>query len=184
VLTDAILAHLTGLGRVPTLSLERALTVAEQNEDGDEIEPEQMTSQWAAAYSLQAQRILRAGGIVRISNDMNYSSPNSISRTIGKRRFWLKPGFADLAWSSGAAIVPVYSYIDHTGCANMKASRAFSLLATPVSRTVQIHHLLDLYVDFLETAWREHPESMGWGLLGRYHQCPRVDLGVEESGKL
>jgi hypothetical protein len=184
VLTSGILAHLTNLGRVPTLSLERALTIAEQDEGEDDAEAGQVASHWAAAHSLQAQRILRAGGIVRISNDMNYGGANSISRTIGQRRFRLKPGFADLALTSGAAIVPAYSYIDHTGCVYLKALPALSMLATPASRTAQVHHLLDLYVDFLETAWRAHPESLGWGLLTRYHRCPLVDSRGGERSNL
>jgi amino acid adenylation domain-containing protein len=184
VLTSGILAHLTNLGRVPTISLERALTIAEQDEGEDDAEVGQVASHWAAAHSLQAQRILRAGGIVRISNDMNYGGANSISRTIGQRRFRLKPGFADLALTSGAAIVPAYSYIDHTGCVYLKALPALSMLATPASRTAQVHHLLDLYVDFLETAWRAHPESLGWGLLTRYHRCPLVDSRGGERSNL
>lgn len=180
VLADAILAHLTSLGRVPTLSLERALTVAEQNADDEDAETSEMASRWAAAYSLQAQRILQAGGIVRISNDMNYDGPNSIAKIIGNRHFWLKPGFADLALTCGAAIIPVYSYIDPTGRVMLKTLPSLPMPAPATTREAQIHHLLDLYVAFLESAWRAHPESMGWGLLQRYHARPTAENAVWE----
>ena len=185
-LANVTLAHQTNLGHIPTVSLERAEQMAGElwDDEGEETQARAATvsAGWAATYALQAQRILQQGGIVRIVNDISYDAPNSHTKIIGQRQYSLKPGFADLAQTTGASVLPIYSTFDATGRVHLTICPA---LTTPTAsgqsardNAAYVDDLLDQYVAFLVATWRTAPASLGWGSLHRYTQRPRVHDGV------
>jgi lauroyl/myristoyl acyltransferase/acyl carrier protein len=182
-LANVMLARQTSLGKIPTISLKTAEDRAEQEwedewgEEGDRPQDEarlqKVSASWAATYALQTQRILLKGGVVRIVNDMSYDAPNSIPKAVGRRQYNLKAGFAELALTTGATVLPVYSTFDIEGRVHLTILPA--LITQPNATALSgdkasIHNLLNQYSAFLETTWRKSPESIGWGSLHRYNQ--------------
>jgi lauroyl/myristoyl acyltransferase len=117
---------------------------------------------------------LKAGGVVQIVNDMSYDEGNCLRKCVGGRWYDLKPGFAELALATGAAVLPVYCAFDSVGQVRMTILPALGPLADAAAHPARVHHLLDQYVAFLENAWRRAPESLGWGALRRYYSRPLV----------
>lgn len=185
-LANVILAHQTNLGHIPTVSLERAAQMAGEvwDDEGEEMQARAATvsAGWAATYALQAQRILQQGGIVRIVNDMSYDAPNSHTKIIGQRQYSLKPGFADLAQTTGASVLPIHSTFDATGRVHLTICPALTTPPDPGGvagdNRAYVDDLLDQYVAFLVATWRTAPASLGWGSLHRYTQRPRAQDGV------
>ena len=194
-LANLFLARQTSLGRIPTISFKVAEDKAEEEwaqewsdeEDRpeDEARLQKVSASWAATYALQAQRILQTGGVVRIINDMSYDTPNSIPKTVGRRLYHLKPGFVELALTAGATVLPVYSTFDLEGHIHLTILPA--LIAPPTHARAggtgdhargSVDNFLDQYVAFLESTWRNFPESIGWGSLQRYNNRP---LAVRSS---
>ncbi len=169
-LANAILAEQTNLGKIPTISLVRAEGMANGELDEDEENMENVSAGWAASYALQAQRILQKGGVIRIVNDVSYDAPNSLSKKIGGRQYQLKAGFAELALTTGATILPTYYTFDEAGCVYLTILPA--LVAPDGDSPTVINSLMDQYVAFLEATWRKAPESLGWGSLQRYNTRP------------
>jgi len=177
-MASAILARITGLGHILTLSQVKSDQMAawESGEDGeifDEKEGfDQNRSAWSATFALQGQRLLQQKGILQIVNDVSYSDGSFIRKSIGRRSYDLKPGFAELALSTGAAVLPVFSWFDAAGCVHMTILPELMPLAVTVDHLTRVEHMLDQYTAFLENSWRKMPESIGWGALRRYANRP------------
>ncbi len=168
---NAILSRYTNLGTIPTLSLESAVQLANRESLDSYDSMEQSTSAWSAVFALHGQRILTQGGVVQVANDVSYDDSNSIRKSIGGRLYDLKPGLAELALTTGATILPVYSTFDLAGTLHMNVLPALAPLRETTDRETRIHDLLDQYVAFLQEAWRNKPESIGWGSMRRF--CTR-----------
>ncbi len=171
-IANAILSRYTSLGHIPTLSQQWSTHLAMLDQAGAEEGLACRTSAWSAAHTLEAQRRLRQGGVVQVVNDVSYKDRTSIRKSIGGRAYDLKPGFAELALATGAGVVPVYGTYDAGGCVRMTFLPALEPPAGAVDHQAYVHHMLDQYIAFLENIWQKTPESVGWGAMRRYRDCP------------
>lgn len=176
IVAGAILSHQYSINPALDVSLEEARHIAKQTEggQGNGTNLASVASGWAATQALQAQRILQQGGIVRFASDMSYDEPNSFTKTIGKRQYHLKPGFAELALTTDATVLPFYSNFDNAAGVHLNILPPLRPPSSTSDSNTYISTLVDQYVAFLETTWRELPTSVGWGTLYFYSQHPLV----------
>jgi lauroyl/myristoyl acyltransferase len=115
--------------------------------------------------AVEAQQQLRQGGMVQILNDVGFETSGTFAFAIGGRDYQLKRGFAELALNTHATIVPYYARI----AANGVMTTHFFPPHTPDSRQEarhdQVVDLLQHYATFLETSWRQSPESVRWRVI-------------------
>ena len=181
IVAGAILSHQYDINPALDVSLEEARHIAKQTEgaQGDGANLTSVASGWAATQALHAQRILQQGGIVRFASDMSYDEPNSFTKTIGQRQYHLKPGFAELALTTDATVLPFYSNFDSTEGFHLTILPPLRPPSANSESDIYIKTLLDQYVAFLATTWRELPTSVGWGSLYYYSQHPRVGSSTQ-----
>lgn len=171
-IANAIVSRYIGLGHIPTISQVSAQQMAMRDLFG-ESGTVYRQSAWSATFALQGQRILRAGGALQVLNDVSYDDGVFLRSSVGGRSYNLKPGFAELALTTGATILPVHCAYDRMGCIHMTMLPALDPLGNNIAHAARVDHLLSQYSAFLEDAWRKAPESLGWGSLRRFHSRPR-----------
>jgi lauroyl/myristoyl acyltransferase len=121
---------------------------------------------------IEGQRQLRQGAIVQLANDVGYEKSGTFPFAIGGRVFQLKPGFAELAINTGAAIVPHYATIAPSGEIINRFFPPLDDTSNPRTRQEQVMELLHLYTAFLEESWRQSPESLRWFVMKHYLNFP------------
>ena len=171
-LASLALAHRLGLGQITTISQVKAGKLASRAAPLAPADVEGLAASWAALFALQGERILRQGGIVQIVNDVSYASGAYQSKTLGRREYALKTGFAELALTSEATLLPVRSGMDAGGRIHLEILPALTPQPGSSLHAGRVSDLLDQYVAFLESSWRAWPESIGWGALRRYCAQP------------
>jgi len=177
-IASSILARITGLRHIQTLSLVQSDQMAER-EFGDEAESpadkarfNQRRSGWSAAFTLQGHRILSQKGVLQIVNDISYTQGRYFRRSIGRRWYDLKPGFAELALLTGAAVLPAFSWFDAAGCIHLTLLPELKPLSSSAAHLTRVEQMIDQYTAFVEDSWRKLPESVSWGALRRYANQP------------
>jgi acyl-CoA synthetase (AMP-forming)/AMP-acid ligase II/lauroyl/myristoyl acyltransferase/acyl carrier protein len=120
-------------------------------------------------------RTLREGGVVQVVPDIGYNAADGVPLTIAGYRFLIRPGFAELALTADAAVVPFFSTRRTDGRIDIHILPALdpgSPKADPAERTKD---LLAQYADFVETAWRRAPESLLWQVIDTHMTRPLDD---------
>lgn len=115
----------------------------------------------------KARQTLRSGGIVHLLGD-GYHGKSSINFTfLGKVRGF-RPSFAELALSSGAAIVPMIARINPKG-------EVFVEIIPPLDQGVQemehadkVNYLMKQYIDILADCWKKEPQFINWGFVEKF----------------
>jgi lauroyl/myristoyl acyltransferase len=88
----------------------------------------------------------------------------------GGRLYTIRPGFAELALNTGAAIVPVFGRFDEQGRLLLKFHAAFD--AGRGTRAQQIESLMRQYEAFAESVIREHTEILNWKKMRNHLKLP------------
>lgn len=171
-IANAILSRYTNLGHIPTISQVSAHQMAARDLSDENGTLDHRESAWSATFTLQGQRILKEGGVLQILNDVSYDDGAFLPKAVGGRLYNLKPGFAELALTTGSAVLPVHCAYDRVGRVLMTILPALEPLAKTVAHATRVDHLVDQYVAFLEDSWRQAPESLGWGSLRRFYGRP------------
>ncbi|MEW5941626.1 MAG: phosphopantetheine-binding protein, partial [Chloroflexota bacterium] len=158
------LARRLGVEDIPTIS---------QNQDRETAPQEQVTTRDSARFArtaLQAQRLLEQGRIVQIVSDADYGQDGRYRAVLAGREYNLKLGFADLAVNTGARVVPKFSMQRADG-------KIVSALQAPFEegagdREERTLRLVQRYIDFINSSWREFPESLRWSRIVRHFRQP------------
>jgi lauroyl/myristoyl acyltransferase len=122
-----------------------------------------------AVVALEGQHWLTEGKIVQFVSDNEYAR-QGYAVIIAKRRYYLRPGFAELALNTGAAVVPMYNSMKSDGRIQMTLLPPF--IIGNGDRDSQIADLLDQYAAFLNASWRAAPESLRWPRIFRHFDQP------------
>jgi amino acid adenylation domain-containing protein len=164
------LARRLNTALIPTLSLTHAMKLARRDRSGPRSainEPAIM-----ANVAVEGLRILKHGAIVQIVPDIGYDAAEGLPLVIGGYRFLIKPGFAELALSSEAAVIPHYTTRRINGCIVMRFFPALSRPSLSSSRQDQIDNLLTQYATSVEKAWTLAPESLLWPVIDTHLNRP------------
>jgi amino acid adenylation domain-containing protein len=107
-----------------------------------------------------ARQILRRGGIVRVVGDGEVGTSAGIAVPFFGRERTFRAGFAELAVTTEAAVVPASVSMNLAGHLDV---RLFPPLETSeADRHLRIESLLLQYVDILRREWTEHLASFKW----------------------
>jgi amino acid adenylation domain-containing protein len=125
----------------------------------------------------EGKRVLKRGGIVMIVADGYMGSSRGIEFSLFGRRRVFRTGFAELAVSTGAAIVPASVSMDTTGHVDV---RFLPPLEIPgLSHEQQIESLVLQYVEILRREWAENLGNLRWKHLEKFLQLPPVGEPME-----
>jgi amino acid adenylation domain-containing protein len=165
-----VLSRRLSLEMIPTISEKRAKmeSIHWQNNYARDI-PDREFAALKAGVALEGQHLLAEGRIVQFVSDNEYARQGHAVVLAG-RRYFLRPGFAELALNTGAAVVPMF-------CSMKSDGRIYMTLQPPLivgsgDRDSQITNLLDQYAAFLNASWKEAPESLRWPRLFRHFLQP------------
>ena len=163
-IATSILAQYTNLGSILTISPAVANWLIESEEPTFEQGMDMNQIAMATTVGMQGQRVLQAGGIVQVYNDVNLRDATTLVFPIGEREYDFKTGFAELALSTNAVIIPVYSTHEWPGRIRMVFLAPLQQCENADHQT-QVRHLVAQYAKFLEHSWRTVPESISWFIL-------------------
>lgn len=130
---------------------------------------------WSAAQGMDGLRTLRAGGVVLIIPDGAMADmPGAQQRAVGDRAYRIGPGFAELALSCQAPILPMVSRFERSGAIRITFLPPLHPALAPATRPAQVAGLVTQYAHFLAEAWRAAPESLPAGQIASFLQQPRA----------
>jgi amino acid adenylation domain-containing protein len=170
---------------IPTISIMRALQLEKHrmHEDRDEF-VSAADEGLMASLTLEGRRLLEEGKIIQIVPDNTMDTVGHRPLVIGGRRFNIKPGMAEYALLTGAAIVPQFSTRRLDGSVHMTFLPPFVMPPETTAREERIYSILQQYAAFVDFAWRHAPEAINWISIEKLLRKPRVqpdsDAGVEE----
>jgi len=151
------------LGGVPIQTIAHKIAEEQSEFSGyRDLMPSAVAGSLYAQLAFHGQTLLRQGKIVRLLSDT--SAPGAPGRSyefqIGDRRYRVKPGFAELALNTGAAVIPTFGRFIEDG-------RLLVEILPPLdpgrgTRAEQIKALVLQYSAFATAAITGHPEMMHW----------------------
>lgn len=137
---------------------------------------------WSAAQAMDGLHTLRAGGVALIIPDgVMADMPGAQQRAVGGRATRIGPGFAELALSCQAPILPMVSRFERSGAIRVTFLPPLCPAPAPATHTAQVADLVTQYATFLAAAWRAAPESLPAGQIANFLQQPRVASGEGEQ---
>lgn len=104
---------------------------------------------------IQAQHILRKGGIIQIVPDGQHGS-KGIQRDFFKHQRTFRTGFAELALATQAQVIPICLQLKANGAVTIKISQPLRR-SSEMTRDEQIASLVDQYVSALDEFWKTYP---------------------------
>lgn len=115
----------------------------------------------------KARQTLQAGGIVHLLGD-GYHGKSSVSMSfLGKVRGF-RPSFAELALSTGAAVVPMIARINTRGNVSVDLYPPLDQGADNMTHEEKIGHLLNQYLSLLTECWKKEPQLINWGFVEKF----------------
>jgi lauroyl/myristoyl acyltransferase len=132
-----------------------------------------------ASQLYKGRQALQRGGIVMIVADGYAGSSPGIALPFYGRNRIFRAGFAELALSAGAAIVPASVSMDMTGHVNVRFLPRLEIASS--SHQQQIESLVLQYVEILRKEWAKNLSSFSWKQLEKFLQLPPAGEGEEAS---
>jgi lauroyl/myristoyl acyltransferase len=155
---------------IPTISEKRARRESRHWQDNKARDlPASELNALKAGIALEGQHLLAQGKMVQFVSDNEFDN-QGYAVIMAKRRYYLRPGFAELALNTGALVVPQYNLMRPDGRILMTILPPFVLRYG--NRETQIAMLLDQYAAFINQSWKAAPESIRWPRLIRHFNQP------------
>jgi hypothetical protein len=117
---------------------------------------------------------LREGKIIQVVPDSTDDTVGDRPLAIGGRRFHIKPGLAEYALLTGAAIVPQFSTRRLDGSVHTAFQPPIEIPPSVVNREDRVFSILEQYAAFVDRSWRLAPEGLNWKLFEKIFLKPRV----------
>ena len=168
---DAYL-HLCTPGFAPIANDSYREALIEMGVDAAQADDASIKSARTAVAS-KAQRLLARNGVVLMAGDQE--NPVHGQRvTVGNRIHHLTKGFAELAASTGAHVLPFYTELLHDGrhCLNIQPALAADRTGGSGAQAGQI---TAAFADFMTRLWREKPALMPGQHMKQHLELPKVD---------
>jgi KDO2-lipid IV(A) lauroyltransferase len=123
-----------------------------------------------------AKHLLRRGGIVFNAPDSPQHLDSSRSVEFFGRQRKLATGFAELALTTGAHVVPLAHRFSPRGFFILEFGAPFHALGPPSTHDERVDSLVGQYAGFLRDHWRRYPWDIQWGQLRRHGLLPATDV--------
>jgi acyl-coenzyme A synthetase/AMP-(fatty) acid ligase/lauroyl/myristoyl acyltransferase/acyl carrier protein len=167
---------------IPTISALRAFQVESARRRSEHDESHSADEQGLMAdLTLEGKRLLGEGKIIQIVPDQSFDIVGNRPLEIGGRRYHIKPGLAEYALLTGAAIIPQFSTRRVDGSVHMAFQPPIEIPAGMTDREEQVYFILRQYASFVDRSWRLAPEALNWVSIKKMLRKPRV-LPASESG--
>lgn len=115
----------------------------------------------------KARQSLKDGGIVHLLGD-GYHGKSSINfEFVGKVRGF-RPSFAELALSTGAAVVPMIARLDMKGNIRVEIYPPLDSGDETMNHQDRVMLLLTQYIDMLSVLWKNEPQHLNWGFTEKF----------------
>ena len=125
-----------------------------------------------AELTNEVYRILMAGGLVVLEGDGRKGRVVCHLPICG-RTYPLRAGFAELALRTGASIIPMTSSLEEDGRIKVTFHSPIASSDETHSHSERVTGMVKQYAAFLETAWRQSPETV---------TLTRMDLHLDLPG--
>ena len=125
-----------------------------------------------------AKHMLARGGIVFNPPDARHNLDNSRSVEFFGRQRQLAAGFAELAFKTGAHVVPMVYRFSPRGFFVLEFGAPFHVLGPQSAHDERVDSLVAQYASFLRDEWRRYPWNIQWKQLRSYCRLPEVDPGL------
>jgi KDO2-lipid IV(A) lauroyltransferase len=122
-----------------------------------------------------AKHLLRRGGIVFNAPDSPQHLDSSRSVEFFGRQRKLATGFAELALTTGAHVVPLAHRFSPRGLFILEFGAPFHTLGPQSTHDERVDSLVGQYASFLRDHWRRYPWDVQWGQLRRHGLLPAID---------
>ena len=155
---------------IPTISIMRAFYLEKQRgrENAEYATEETLITD----LTLEGKSLLENGKIIQIVPDNTSDTVGDRPLTIAGRRFHVKPGLAEYALLTGAAIVPQYSTRRLDGSIHMAFQPAFEIPPADAHREDRIFSILKQYAAFVNRSWSLAPEAINFSALSKLMRKP------------
>ena len=118
------------------------------------------------------QRALERGGIFNVFADLD-EGKKGVSLSFHGRWHRFVTGFAELALSTGALVIPVFVTLDLIG--RVQVSFQEFLVASGQNHQAQVESLVGQYAEILAEAWTKELGNVLWSHLERHLAFPSVE---------
>jgi len=118
-----------------------------------------------------ANDVLRSGGTVRLAADGLHGA-NVLTLAFNGRVRRFRPGFAELALDTGAAVVPVFAVMTQQDLLRVEFLPSLETTAGAVSRPEAIRNMVEKYVGLLEQSWKLDPGHVVWEIAQAHMASP------------
>jgi lauroyl/myristoyl acyltransferase/acyl carrier protein len=161
---------------IPTIARQRALQMEQlrRKENPDEFSSTEEVA-LISDLAVQGQRLLKQGGVIQIVPDSSMDVLGDRPLIIGKREYYLKPGFAELALHTGAAVIPQYTTRRLDGSIHTAFQPPMDPHADGEDHETQIYSLLKQYAEFVDRSWQLAPESLKYAVIEKYLTQPMAE---------
>lgn len=129
-----------------------------------------------ARQLLDAQRILRQGGVFHVAAD-GYQTPRYIVARFHGRQRSFGIGFAEMALNTGATAIPVFVSLQPGGQVTIDFRPP--LAAGAGERSAQVEGLVRQYADQFAAVWAADLGNIRWRHLAKYLRLPAWDPALE-----
>ncbi|MBK9093907.1 MAG: AMP-binding protein [Anaerolineae bacterium] len=129
-----------------------------------------------ARQLLEAQRILKQGGVFHVAAD-GYQTPRHVVVPFHGRQRSFGIGFAEMALNTGAAAIPVFVSLQPGGQVTIDFRPP--LVAGAGARSAQVESLVRQYVGQFAAVWAADLGNIRWRHLAKYLRLPAWDPALE-----
>ncbi|MBV7339688.1 hypothetical protein KFU94_68050 [Chloroflexi bacterium TSY] len=124
-----------------------------------------------ARQVMQAKKALAHGGVAHILPD-GYRGSGGLPLPFCQRHHEFRTGFADLALTTGAAVIPAFVSLDLNGHIEIQFSKPLDVGPTTMEQGERVELLIRQYATLLEKHWREEPWLISWQWIEKYLELP------------
>ena len=124
-------------------------------------------------FLYRARTVLQKGGVVRIAADGLHGTSGQRLRFHRRYRHF-RGGFAELAFSTGAKVVPVFSEFKPDGRLHVEFMPCLDSPLPMDSRQVCVNRLVKQYARILEQRWALDPSNVVWEIAQAHLAAPTV----------
>jgi lauroyl/myristoyl acyltransferase len=128
-----------------------------------------------------AKHLLARGGIACNLPDARQNLDSSRSVEFFGRPRRIATGFAELALTTGAHVVPIAYRFSPRGFFVLEFGAPFHVLGPQSTHDERVDSLVAQYASFLRDEWRRYPWNVHWNQLRAYCLLPEVDLDAPDE---